>query len=94
MKKIVYAFLIKKMPLHVGLGSKQQNFEQLRSNLSERTKSGYFLALTSPSLRLPSLFKEPLLPARLTYYLNALLVPGISVKTKTTNTIAMEILFE
>ena len=38
MKKIVYAFLIKKMPLHVGLGSKQQNFEQLRSNLSERTK--------------------------------------------------------
>ena len=36
MKKL-QAFLIKKTPLHAGLGSQQQNFLKLSSNLSERT---------------------------------------------------------
>ena len=36
-KKLSISFFLKKAPSYAGLSSKQKHFEQLRSNLSERT---------------------------------------------------------
>ena len=81
-KKCLPLFNIK-IPLYVGLGSKQHNYQQLPRNLSGSTLlfeiSGNFFHRANVQIRLTnspfpvrfrSLFKGPLAPLRRTYFLN------------------------